>query len=203
METVPTLRTRRLLLRPWRMEDLHPLASMNADSEVMRYFPAVLDRQASAAMMARNDAHVRRHGFGWWAIETPGGTDFAGAVSLQLAGFEAHFTPCFEIGWRLPKRFWGMGYASEAANVVANFAFDDLLLDKLIAMTAHHNHRSRKVMRRLGMSYRPEDDFGHPLVAFDHPLRHHVLYRLSRNDRRDTGSGGGFNLEIESDEPGR
>lgn len=180
VDNVPVLRTERLRLRGWRDDDLDALAAMNADPEVMRYFPACLEREQSASMMQRNAAHIERHGFAWWALEVPGVTAFAGAASLLMPGFEAHFTPCLEIGWRLPRAHWGKGYASEAAAAVVDFAFGEAQLDALVAFTAVANERSRKVMARLGMTYREEDDFGHPTLALDHPLRHHVLYRLTR-----------------------
>ncbi len=176
----PRLQTKRLLLRSWRADDLDDLASMNADPEVMRYFLSCLDRSESAGMMARNAEHIERYGFAWWALEVPGTTAFAGAVALLVPRFQAHFTPCFEIGWRLSRAFWGQGYATEAAAAVVDFAFDGLELDEVVAFTAHANARSRKVMTRLGMTYKQADDFGHPHLALHHPLRHHVLYRLSR-----------------------
>ncbi len=180
----PTLQTERLLLRSWRVDDLDDLASMNADPEVMQYFPACLDRDESAGLMTRNADHIGRHGFAWWALEVPGAATFAGAVALLMPRFEAHFTPCFEIGWRLPRAFWGRGYATEAAAAVVDFAFDRIELDDVVAFTASANERSRNVMTRLGMAHCPADDFGHPHLAVDHPLRHHVLYRLSRQTWR-------------------
>lgn len=179
----PTLRSERLLIRPWRDDDLDALASMNADPEVMRYFAKCLERNESADMMERHARHVERHGFAWWALEVPGVAAFAGSVALLMPRFEAHFMPCFEIGWRLPRAFWGRGYATEAAAAVIDFAFDQVLLDEVVAFTPVGNERSRRVMTRLGMTHRTEDDFGHPTLALDHPLRHHLLYRLTRQSR--------------------
>jgi ribosomal-protein-alanine N-acetyltransferase len=94
--------------------------------------------------------------------------------------FEAHFMPCFEIGWRLPRACWGQGYATEAAKAVVDFAFHQVQIEDLVAFTFTGNDASRKVMAKLGMTYDEADDFPHPLLTADHPLRHHVLYRLSR-----------------------
>jgi len=185
----PILRTDRLLLRPWRDDDLDAIAAMNADPEVMRYFPSCLDRDGSSAMMARNAQNMRRFGFCWWAIEVPGETSFAGGVNLSIPRFEAHFLPCFEIGWRLPRIHWGKGYASEAAHAVVDFAFHEVMLDDIVAMAVPDNERSRKVMARLGMTHRDIDDFGNPMIAIGHPLRHHVLYRLTRSAWMERGSG--------------
>ncbi len=173
----PTLQTERLKLRPWRHDDVEALAMMNADPEVMRYFLKCLDRSENAVLMARNAEHIERHGFGWWALEVPGVTSFAGAVALLMPRFHAHFMPCFEIGWRLARAYWGRGYASEAAAAVVGFAFDRIQLDEVVAFTPVNNERSRKVMAKLGMTHNTADDFGHPMLPLDHPLRHHVLYR--------------------------
>lgn len=187
MPVGPSLETDRLLLRPWRPDDLDRLAVMNADPEVMRHFPACLNRDESAAMMARNQAHFERYGFGWWVVEIKGLAAFAGFAGLFAPRFHAHFTPCIEVGWRLARPAWGKGYATEAGRVCLAFAFDNLALDEVVSFTTVGNDRSRKVMERLGMARRPADDFGHPRLPFDHPQRPHVLYRLPRQTLRPAG----------------
>ena len=109
------IRSARLLLRDWRDADLEPFAALNAHPEVMRYFPAALSRAESDALAARIRAELAERGFGFWAVESPGEAPFLGFVGLGVPRFEAPFTPCIEIGWRLAWRFWGKGYASEAA----------------------------------------------------------------------------------------
>lgn len=180
MPTKPVLKTERLLLRPWRQDDLDSLAAMNADPLVMRYFPNCPDRSESAEMIARLDRHFERYGFGFWALEITATSSFAGFAGLLTPQFQAHFTPCVEIGWRLVREAWGQGYATEAGRAALDFAFDHLALNEVVSLATAGNERSRKVMARLGMTRRPEDDFGHPKLAFDHPLRPHVLYRLRR-----------------------
>jgi len=176
------LRTERLILRRLRPSDINSFAAMNADPEVMRYFPACLDHAETKALVARMDAHFERHGFGWWALEAPGFASFVGFAGLLAPAFHAHFTPCVEVGWRLVREAWGQGYATEAGHAAIDFAFDNLGLDEILSMAVLDNGRSRRVMERLGMTRRREDDFGHPNIPFDHPLRHHVLYRISRQN---------------------
>lgn len=182
MPEYPTLTTARLLLRPWRASDREPFAALNADARVMEYFPSVLDRAASDATVDRIEAHFAKHGFGLWAVEVPGIAPFIGFVGLIVTNFTAPFTPCVEIGWRLACDAWGHGYASEAARAVLEFGFTQLALDEIVSLTAVANQRSRRVMERIGMTRTANDDFDHPLVAEGHPLRRHVLYRLSRKD---------------------
>jgi len=179
---VTTLATARLTLRPWRDEDLAAFAALNADPEVMAYFPATLDPAASNKVAGRVMAHFEAHGYGPWAVEIPGVTEFAGFVGLMCPAFDAHFTPCVEIGWRLSRATWGHGYATEAARAALRFGFDDAGLDEIVSMTVPANIRSRAVMERLAMTRSPNDDFDHPNLPEGHPLRRHVLYRLKRSD---------------------
>jgi len=176
-----TLETQRLLLRRWREEDLAPFAQLNADPEVMRHFPAPLDRAASDALASRIGAHFAEHGFGLWALEIPGERPFAGFVGLAIPRFEAHFTPCVEIGWRLARETWGQGYAPEAARAVLAHAFTKLELPEVVSFTAVANAASQRVMEKIGMGHDPGDDFDHPHIAAGDPLRRHVLYRRSRS----------------------
>jgi RimJ/RimL family protein N-acetyltransferase len=53
-------------------------------------------------------------------------------------------------------------------------------LDSLVSFTVPENLRSRRVMEKIGMTHDPRDDFDHPLLPEGHPLRRHVLYRLTR-----------------------
>ncbi|HWA46116.1 MAG TPA: GNAT family N-acetyltransferase [Hypericibacter adhaerens] len=174
----PTLKTPRLLLRPWRADDLPAFAAINADPAVMEHFPSPLDRSASDALADRIQAHFDRHGFGLWAVERPGQDDFIGFVGLAMPRFTAHFTPCFEVGWRLARAHWGRGYATEGARAALDFGFGPAGLEEIVSFTVPANRRSIAVMERLGMKRDPADDFDHPAIPDGHPLRYHWLYRL-------------------------
>lgn len=173
------LSTDRLLLRGWGASDRAPFAAMNADPEVMRYFPAPLSRAESDAFADRIASAFEPGGWGLWALEERSSGRFLGFTGLARPGFDAHFTPAVEIGWRLSRDAWGHGYATEAARAAAAFAFGELRLGELVSFTAEGNERSRAVMRRLGMRHDPADDYDHPALPAGHPLRRHVLYRLS------------------------
>jgi ribosomal-protein-alanine N-acetyltransferase len=170
--------TGRLLLREWRAEDREPFAALNADPRVMEFMPALLARAQSDALARASEAHFAARGFGPWAVEVPGVAPFIGFVGLVVPAFEAHFTPAIEIGWRLAAEHWGQGYAPEAALASAHHAFAVIGAEELVSFTTPGNLRSRAVMRRIGMTRDPADDFEHPRLAPGHPLRHHVLYRL-------------------------
>jgi len=183
----PELTTEQLLLRRWRPEDRPAFAAMNADPRVMRHFPSLLSREESDATADRVEAFFQKHGYGLWAVEVPGSAPFAGFIGLSSPRFEAHFTPCVEIGWRLAAEHWGRGYATEGARAALRFAFETLALDEVVALTAAGNLPSRRVMEKLGMTRDPADDFDHPSIDAGHPLRRHVLYRIARSGNRGVG----------------
>jgi RimJ/RimL family protein N-acetyltransferase len=152
---------------------------MNADPRVMEFFPQTLTREESDARVARTHEHFDRHGFGMCLLEVVGVADFAGFVGLAMPPFEASFTPCVEIGWRLAREHWGHGYATEAAGAALDFGFTQLQLNEVLAFTVPANRRSRRVMQRLGMTTSPAEDYDSPMVPEGHPLKRHVLYRVT------------------------
>jgi RimJ/RimL family protein N-acetyltransferase len=177
---IPILETARLVLRLWRDEDLAPFARMNADPRVMRHFPSVLTRQESDLLASRINEHFTSHGFGLWAVEIKSVAPFVGFIGLAIPRFEAHFTPCIEIGWRLAAEYWGNGYASEGAHAACAFG---LKTGKaIVSFTVPENRASRRVMEKIGMTHEPSEDFDHPSLPDGHPLRRHVLYRFRPDD---------------------
>lgn len=174
-----TLTTQRLLLRRWRDSDREPFARMNADPLVMRFMPSLLTREESYALVDRIHAHFEQLGYGPFALELE--DRFIGYTGLWTPTFEAHFTPCVEIGWRLAAQFWNRGLATEAARRVIAHAWADLPLTHIVSFTVPANVASRRVMEKLGMTHDPADDFDHPRIEAGHPLRRHVLYRLKKS----------------------
>jgi RimJ/RimL family protein N-acetyltransferase len=170
--------TDRLILRRWLNSDRAPFARLNADARVMEFFPALLSREESDAMVDKIEAHFDAHGFGLWAAELQRDGAFVGFVGLSIPTFAAAFTPCVEIGWRLASEYWGQGLATEAARAVLRHGFASLGLEEIVSFTVPANVRSRRVMEKLGMSHNPADDFDHPRLPEGHALRRHVLYRL-------------------------
>ncbi|MBV8736528.1 MAG: GNAT family N-acetyltransferase [Alphaproteobacteria bacterium] len=176
-----SLRTERLLLRPWHDDDLAAFAAMSADPAVMEFLWPFPDLEACQAWVAWARRHWDQHGFGQWVVEIPGEASFIGVIGLAVVDYDAHFTPAVEIAWRLARAYWGHGYATEAAHVALDYGFGELGLAEIVAVTVPANLRSRRVMERLGMSRDPADDYDHPALP-ESPLQRHVLYRL-RNPR--------------------
>ncbi|MDX6323657.1 MAG: hypothetical protein QOK15_11, partial [Nocardioidaceae bacterium] len=182
----PLLATARLLLRTWTDADADALYALSNDRETMVYFPDLPSREQIDGLVARHRANLARGRPGLFAVEVRAGQPLSGAfigfVGLAEPTWQAAFTPCVEIGWRLQKRAWGHGYATEAARAVLRHAFSTLALDEVVSFTAVANEPSRAVMRRIGMRHFPDEDFDHPNVVAGHPLRRHVLYRISAAD---------------------
>lgn len=175
-----TLSTERLRLRDWTDADLEPFAALNADPEVMEFLPRALTRAESDEMVQRIRSHFDENGFGLWAAEETGSSAFMGFVGLAVPTFEAPFMPCVEVGWRLARAHWGKGYATEAARAALRFGFEKVGLEEILSFTVPMNDRSQSVMRKLGMTHDPADDFEHPRMPVGDRLRGHVLYRLPK-----------------------
>jgi len=188
------LRTERLYLRRWVLDDQEPFARLNADARVMEFFPCALAREESDARVDRIEAHFERHGFGLWAVEIPGSTRFAGFIGLSIPVFEAPFMPCIEIGWRLDAEHWGRGYATEGARAALEFGFQSLRVEEIVSYTVPGNVRSRRVMEKIGMTHSARDDFDHPVLPEGHPLRRHVFYRIGRPKLAEQDVQGGREL---------
>ena len=174
------LHTERLLLRQWREEDLEPISALCADPAVMEFLSAKRDRGTTISRVEAWSSHLSEHGWGNWAIELKQTFEFMGFVGISNLDAGHPFFPGVELAWRLAKRHWGHGYATEGGHACLKVAFDTLGLPEVIATTALGNVRSSAVMVRLGMKG-PESTFPHPGVPIDNPLRTHVLYRISRS----------------------
>ncbi|KQM60927.1 GNAT family N-acetyltransferase [Agreia sp. Leaf210] len=183
MTATAQLETPRLILRRWRSSDREPYAAMNADPEVMRYFPAVLDRERSDLSAERIDAGFDLHGHGRWAMERRDTGEFIGFTGVGPMPEGVPGSDGMEIGWRVARAHWRQGFALEAATAALDAAFAPdaaPALQEVNSITAVINEPSRGVMRRLGM--RHVDDFAHPVVPEGSPIRAHVRYVLTRDE---------------------
>ena len=171
-----TLRTERLILRRWREDDRGPFAALNVDPAVMEFFVNPLTRAESDDFVDRIEAHFDEHGWGLWAVEVAATGEFTGFVGLWRPNWDPSLV---EVGWRLAKQHWGYGYAPEAAIAAVDDGFNRLGLREIVSFTSTDNFKSQRVMQKIGMTRDPADDFDHPNIPEGHPLRRHVLYRIS------------------------
>jgi [ribosomal protein S5]-alanine N-acetyltransferase len=170
--------TPRLLLRDWRETDVEPFRQLNADPEVMRYFLKPLSGAESEGFLDRIRAEIQSAGFGLYAVELKDSGAFIGLLGFHVPAFEADFTPCVEIGWRLTREAWGQGYATEGASACLAYGFEQLGFDEVYSFTSVPNKPSQRVMQKIGMTF--AKTFGHPKVEREHPLYQHVLYRAAK-----------------------
>ena len=180
--------TKRLYLRQWQASDLALFAEMNADPEVMAYFPKLLTPALSNTIANKCQKLIEEHGWGFWAVARKDGADksddFIGMVGLNNVHANMPFAPAVEIAWRLHRDYWGLGYATEAALAALRYAFEVLELSEVVAFTAVINKRSQKLMQRLGMTD-TQDNFYHPMLDAEHRLAEHVLYKITRQQWQD------------------
>jgi ribosomal-protein-alanine N-acetyltransferase len=170
------IETERLYLRQWQPEDAVTYVTMNADKEVMRYFPSVLTEEQSRDHIRRITGQIDHHGYGLFAVERKDDHSFIGFTGFAYPKFEAFFTPCIEIGWRIDKKQWNKGFATEAAMACLPFGFEKLGLKEIYSFTSEHNTASEKVMQKIGM--KKEGEFDHPLLDEGHYLQKHILYKM-------------------------
>ncbi|MCG8707933.1 GNAT family N-acetyltransferase [Brenneria sp. 4F2] len=175
-----TLSTERLILRPWQAADRGDFAAICADPQAMAFLLPLPTADDSNAWIDRQIAHQTAQGFCFWALEDKTTSEFIGTTGLVRIGYDAPFAPAVEIGWRIARKFWGKGYAPEAARASLAFGFTRLKLDEIVAITVAANVKSRRVMSKLDMTHDTADDFDYPRVPAGHPLRSVMLYRLSR-----------------------
>ena len=181
-----SLETQRLILRSWRDGDRPTFAKLNSDPEVMEFFTFTRTPAEADAVMDVLNGHIDRHAFGFWAMEEKQNGETIGFTGLQHVNFEARFCPAVEIGWRLLRPYWGKGYATEAARVSLEYAFNRLRLDEVVSFAVESNIRSRRVMERIGMVHEPDFDFDHPSIEPDHPFARHAFYRIRKSDWEPT-----------------
>jgi RimJ/RimL family protein N-acetyltransferase len=181
---VPVLETERLLLREWHVHDRAPFAHLNADPVVMEHFPATMSTEESDAFVDSIESSWSK-GFGLWAVEERATSEFIGYTGFASPSFETSFTPCIEIGWRFAAHTWGAGRATEAARAAIEWATENLRppRDEIVSFTTTENHRSRRVMEKIGLVRDEAADFDHPrLPHWEH--KRHVLYRRALDDLR-------------------
>lgn len=179
MPAIIEFETERLNLIAWQERHVAPFAAMNADPEVMRYFPALATEAQTRAAVTSWRAQFEEQGWSNWAVELKESGEFIGFAGLSVPRRQLPFSPCVEIGWRLARRFWGHGYATEGAKACLAVGFATLGLAEIVSFTALANLPSRAVMERIGMRNTGQD-FDHPAIPEGNPLRRHCLFVITR-----------------------
>ena len=178
-----TIPTKRLILRSWRDSDRAPFAALTADQEVMRYFPNTLSRAQSDALITRIQAGISQHQYGFFAAEHGETSELIGFIGVNHIEAGLPFAPCDDIGWRLGRKYWDQGFATEGARAALKYVFEEIGLFEVVAITPVNNLASERVMQKIGMVKQP-NNFMHPELPADHCLGEHLLYKIDRNEWR-------------------
>jgi RimJ/RimL family protein N-acetyltransferase len=186
----PCLETERLVLQGWSAAARDALAALNADPVVMEFFPSVQSPADTHALVDRIEAEQAEHGFGLWAVRRRDSHEFIGFTGLHVMAGDRPLAGEVEVGWRLARSAWGHGFATEAARAALAYGFGTAGLDDVMSMTAQINVRSWRVMERLGMVRDRTADFDHPALPLGHPLRRHVVHRITRTGWATTATAG-------------
>jgi len=176
------IETERLILRKWREEDIEPFTKINQDPKVTEFLRGSMDFAAAKLFIQDANEAIEKYNFGLWAATLNETKQLIGYIGLNIPKFEAHFTPCVEIGWRLGFKFWGKGYAPEGAKACLEYGFNKIGLDEIISFTAVGNAKSIRVMEKIRMKRDGNGNFKHPQLSENHPLSEHVLYRIKKSD---------------------
>ena len=176
MSTSYLFESERLGFRNWKESDLSEMAKVNADPEVMKFFPKTQTKDETLAFIMRMQNQFTDNGYCYFAVELLSDATFIGFIGLAYQTYEADFTPCTDIGWRLDKKHWGKGYATEGAKRCLEYAFNELELVSIVAVASKTNIASESVMTKIGMTKVRE--FEHSLLLDDARLRDCVLYEI-------------------------
>lgn len=175
---IATLETQRLILRAFRLSDTNAMAKINASKKVMRYFPEPYSQEKTKHFIEAVIAKYQRNQPAVHACILKSNSVLIGSVGVTYQNFNAYFTPCYEIGWRLDDAYWHQGYATEAAKTILTHYFQSLNFTEILSYTPVINKASIAVMESIGMQHTGEY-FNHTLLPLNHPLSKQILYRIS------------------------
>lgn len=174
------IETERLILRDWTPEDSEPFITHTNVPAVMRWLGGVKTSAEMGEVIARLTRWQVERGFTFWVVERKADGALLGMCGLKIAdGENSKVTGAIEIGWRLREDAWGQGYALEAAQASLNHAFNALQAERVVAITFRQNAPSWGLMRRLGMTERPELAYDDPRFAGLNPT---VVYEIAREE---------------------
>ncbi|HEY9091300.1 GNAT family N-acetyltransferase [Parasphingorhabdus sp.] len=175
------LETERLYLRNWRESDIEPFMEHLNTPKVMRWLGGLQTREKFLAAVERIKGYHRDFGHTFWIVERKSDGALLGFCGLKRVNApQPKLTGAFEIGWRLREDVWGQGYAKEAATAALDAAFTRHKAPFVVALTVAGNESSWGLMKRLGMTHRPELDFHDP--NYDNDLNPTIVYRIEAQD---------------------
>lgn len=174
------IETERLILRTWTDKDADPYYDLNQDPKVIEFLLGPLTMQEVKDFITATNQQFDKIGYTLFAVEEKVSSKLIGFIGLNPPKWEAHFTPCVEIGWRLSSQYWNKGYATEGAKAALEYGFNKCDLTEIVSFAVPANVRSIRVMDKIGMQRDLNGDFAHPKLAPEHKFSKHVLYRIQK-----------------------
>ena len=182
-ESIYLFSSERLGFRNWKESDIPDMAQINADPEVMEYFPSFQTLEQTEKFVARMQNEFDESGYCYFAVDLLSTKEFIGFIGVSYQTFKSIFTPCIDIGWRLSRKHWGKGLATEGARRCLEFAFVDLKLDNIKSIAPLINVKSEQVMKNIGME--KIQSFKHPLLSEHIRLEECNLYEIKASSFLD------------------
>lgn len=165
----------RLGFRNWQKGDLEEFAKLNADEEVMEHFPKTLTMNEVEKLVEKLKTQFDTYGYTCYVTEILETKEFIGMIGMAYQVYPSEFTPAVDIGWRLKRSAWGMGYATEGAKLCLNYGFAILDINRIISICTLENTQSENVMKKIGMT---------KIGVFNYPEKNeykkHFCYEIHR-----------------------
>lgn len=165
----------RLGFRNWHFADIDKMHEINSDEKVMEFFPGIPTKEQTAEFVERMKKQFEDKKFCYFAVDKLHDSEFIGFIGLSEQTYEADFTPCVDIGWRIKRSEWNNGFATEGAKKCLEYALNDLHLKNVYSVAPKVNTKSEHIMAKIGM--KKQYEFEHTLLVNNNRLKTCVLYK--------------------------
>ncbi len=165
----------RLGFRNWDMTDIDKMHEINSDENVMKYFPTIPTKEQTKEFVERMKKQFENKGFCYFAVDKLEDSELIGFIGLSEQIYEADFTPCVDIGWRIKSSEWNKGFASEGAKKCLDYALNELKLENVYSIAPKINTKSEYIMTKIGL--KKQYEFEHSLLTTNDRLKTCVLYK--------------------------
>ncbi len=166
----------RLGFRNWNPDDIDELHEINSDQKVMEFFPSLPTKEQTTEFIKRMTKQFEEKGFCYFAVDRLENNELIGFIGLSEQTYDAEFTPCIDIGWRIKSTEWNKGFATEGAKKCLDYAFNTLKIRKVYSIAPKINTKSEHIMIKIGMQ--KEGEFEHPSLLENNSLKTCVVYTI-------------------------
>ena len=170
----------RLGFRNWIDSNTPKMIDISSDPDVMEFFQAIATKIQTVEFIDKMKLMCIEKGYCYFAVDQLKDGSFIGFIGLCYQTYESQFTPSVDIGWRLNKKYWNNGLATEGAKKCLDYGFDKLGLKNIIATTPIINIKSIRVMEKIGMDKLA--GFKHPRLKSDKRLEDCVCYEIKNSN---------------------